>query len=259
MDNTVQYIGLNRCDGAPPGPGIRRPTLVPLFANDLVTHTGVVQTASDRFHRFLAEFLLVITEYFVNERLAWQEDLQALISRPEDGILRRKISSSGEWSLLLRKLDLVKDSFTRMLHADRASAVARFEVSSTLNPQFGPSGEELPLEREIIRAEFPSAFLASTFGLVWDSIQENGMEMVALWTLQRVTVSYIPVQWIRDDRESDETYAVTVALQGRCDQCDVCRDFAMLPYSSCRFCGDAPSWHHGSCCPSHRDFSRAYA
>jgi hypothetical protein len=259
MDNTVQYIGLNRYDGLPPMPAIRRPTIIPLFANNLVTHTGIPQSASDRFHRFLAKFLLVITEYLVNERLTWQEDLQTLISRPEDTILRHKISSSGEWSSLMRKLDLVKDSFTRMPHAERASAVDRFEVSSTLNPQFGPSGEELPLERVIIRAEFPSAFLASIFGLVWDSIQMSGMEMVALWTLQQVTVDYIPVQWIRDDRERDKAYSVTVALQGRLDQCDVCREYAMLPYLSCRFCGDAPSWHHGCCCLSHGDSSRPYA
>ena len=132
-----------RHDGSPP----RR---VPLFANNLVTHTGVAQNASDRFHRFLEKILLVITEYFVNERMTWQEDLQTLIRRPEDTILRNKLSSTGEWSSLMRKIDIVKDSFTRMSHVERNSAVNHFEVSSTLNPQFGPSGEELPLERVII-------------------------------------------------------------------------------------------------------------
>ena len=241
----------NKRDGFPPMPAITRPTIVPLFANNLVTHTGVPQNASDRFHRFLEKFLLVITEYFVNERMTWQEDLQTLISRPEDTILRHKLSSSGEWSSLMRKLDIVKDSFTRMSHVERTSAVDHFEISSTLNPQFGPSGEELPLERVIIRAEFPSPFLTAMFGLVWESIQMSGMEKVALWTLRHVTVDYIPVQWIRDDRERNKAYSVTVALQERLDQCDICREYATLPYHSCRFCGDAPSWHHGSCCPSH--------
>ena len=81
------------------------------------------------------------------------------------------------------------------------------------------------------------------------------MESVALWTLRKVTVRYIPVQWIREDRCGDETYAVTAALHERSDQCDVCRGYAMLPFTSCYFCGDALSWHHGNCCPSHNDWS----
>ena len=250
MDDMAQ-----RREGMPSGSGLQEPTLVPLFASALVVHTDVLQTAADRFHRFLVHLLSVIREYYMNERVVWHDDLQALLSRPEDVVLRQQISATGAWSLLMHKLDLVKSSFTRMLFAERASAVARFEVSSTLNYQFGPNGEELPLEREIIRAEFPSAFLASTFGLVWDSIRENRMESVALWTLRKVTVRYIPVQWIREDQGSNETYAVTAALHGRSDQCDVCRGFVMLPFTSCYFCGDAPSWHHGDCCPSHRNWS----
>ena len=161
--------------------------------------------------------------------------------------------------MLLHELDLIQSAFTRMLFSDQASAVSRFEVGYTLNYQFGPNGENIPVEREIIRAEFPSPFLASAFSMAWVHIRDNDMENVALWTLRRVTVRHIPVQWIREDRCGDETYAVTAALHERSDQCDVCRCYAELPFASCYFCGDTPSWHHGRCCPSHNDWSLMHA
>ena len=31
-------------------------------------------------------------------------------------------------------------------------------------------------------------------------------------------------------------------------ECDVCGDYAEVPFTSCKFCGDQLSFHHGSCC-----------
>ena len=109
--------------------------------------------------------------------------------------------------MLLHELDLIQSAFTRMLFSDQASAVDRFEVGSTLMYQLGANNENVPVEREIIRAHFPSPFLASAFSMAWRHIQDNNMECVALWTLRRITVRHIPVQWIREDRCGDENFA----------------------------------------------------
>ena len=31
--------------------------------------------------------------------------------------------------------------------------------------------------------------------------------------------------------------------------CRICGDYARVPFARCNFCGDAPSFHHGRCCP----------
>ena len=33
-------------------------------------------------------------------------------------------------------------------------------------------------------------------------------------------------------------------------KCDICEQPARVPYRNCNFCGKAPSYHHGRCCPS---------
>ena len=117
---------MRRREDMPSGSGLQEPILVPLFASALVIETDVVQTAADRFHRWLMHLLDVIGDYRVSERQLWHEDLQALLSRPEDIVLQQQVSRTGTWSLLLHKLDLIECAFTRMLFVDQASAVTRF-------------------------------------------------------------------------------------------------------------------------------------
>ena len=32
--------------------------------------------------------------------------------------------------------------------------------------------------------------------------------------------------------------------------CALCGDYARVPFRRCTFCGAAPAWHHGRCCPA---------
>ena len=71
---------------------MHEPILVPLFADAHVTETDVMQTPADRFHRWLMNLLEIIRGYRVSERQIWHEDLQALLSRPEDRVLEQQVS-----------------------------------------------------------------------------------------------------------------------------------------------------------------------
>ena len=54
--------------------------LVPLFADATMTDTDIIQTPSDRFHRWLMKISEVIEEYRISELMVWTEDLQELLS-----------------------------------------------------------------------------------------------------------------------------------------------------------------------------------
>ena len=78
---------------------LHEPILVPLFADAHVTETDVMQTPADRFHRWLMNFSGVIEEYRVSELMVLHEDLQELLSRPEDKVLEQQVTKMGTWSM----------------------------------------------------------------------------------------------------------------------------------------------------------------
>ena len=226
---------------------------VPLFADASMTDTDVIQTPSDRFHRWLLNMSLIIQEHRIGELMVWNEDLTELLAQPTDSALKLHVTKASTWVGLLYELNLLQSAFTRMLLSDQAKAVHRFEIDTLLKYHRNDDHEMVPVEVEMVRAYFPAPFLASAFDIAWRHIKDADIEPVAILELKRVTVHRIPGKWIREDRNGDETFAVTTLLQGRQDQCDVCREFANVPFQSCWYCNVSPCYHHGRCCPSRRD------
>ena len=228
---------------------------VPLFADATMTDTDVTQTASDRFHRWLLNFTLVVQELRADELMVWNESLQELLAKRAEGALRGQVTMASIWIILMHELQMMQSAFTRMLFSDQIIAVDRFEVGTTLRYELDEHQELVPIEVEILKAQFPAPFLASVFGLMWGHVRDAEIEPVAIWELKRVTVDKIPGRWIREDRLSgEENFAVTALLHERRDQCDICHEFARVPFASCWYCSDSPCYHHGRCCPSHGRF-----
>ena len=154
--------------------------------------------------------------------------------------------------MLLHELNMRQSAFTRMLFSDQIIAVDRFEVGTTLKHRLDERQELIPIEVEMMKAHFPAPFLASVFGITWRHIKDADIESVAILELKRVTVHKIPGSWIREDRCREESFAVTALLHERRDQCDICREFANVPFATCWYCSESRCYHHGCCCPSHR-------
>ena len=98
---------------------------VPLFADATMTDTDVIQTPSDRFHRWLLNFTSVVQGYRINELMVWSEDLQELLARPADEALKRQVTKAGTWIMLLHELNMMQSAFTRMLF--RRTRVGRLQ------------------------------------------------------------------------------------------------------------------------------------
>ena len=225
---------------------------VPLFADATMTDTDVIQTPSDRFHRWLLNITSIVQEYRIGELMVWNEDLIELLAQPADNALKLQVTKAGIWVGLLYELNMLQSAFTRMLLSDQVIAVDRFEIDTLLKYRLNDDQELVPIEVEMVRAYFPAPFLASAFDIAWRHIKDADIEPVAIFELKRVTVHRIPGRWIREDRNGEGTFAVTALLLGRRDQCDICRQVANVPFASCWYCNDSPCYHHGRCCPSHR-------
>ena len=167
--------------------------------------------------------------------------------------LEHQVTKASVWIVLMHELQMMQSAFTRMLFGDQITAVRDFEVGTRIRHEFDEHNELVPTDVEYLKAHFPEPFLASVFGLMWGHVKDADLETVAIWELKRVTVDKIPGSWIREDRlPGNEVFAVTALLHERRDACDVCHEFARVPFASCWFCSDAPSYHHGRCCPSRR-------
>ena len=228
---------------------------VPLFADATMTDTDVTQTASDRFHRWLLNFTLVVQELRANELMVWNESLRELLAKPTERNLESQVTKASIWIVQMHELQMMQSAFTRMLFGEQIVAVERFEVGTKLRHELVEHQELVPVEVEILKAHFPAPFFASVFGLMWGHVKDAELETVAIWELKRVTVDKIPGSWIREDRlPGEENFAVTALLHERRDQCDICHEFARVPFASCWFCSDKPCYHHGRCCHSHMRF-----
>ena len=225
---------------------------VPLFADSSMTDTDVIQTPSDRFHRWLLNMSLLIQEYRVGELVVWNTDLTALLARPSNKALKSHATKASAWVGLLYELNMLQSAFTRMLLSDQFTAVELFEVQNVTQFPRNEKKEIVPTVVEGVRASFPAPFLVSAFDVAWNHIKTAEVEPIAIYELKRVTVHRIPGQWIREDRNGDPTFAVTNLLKDRQDQCDICGEYAWLPYQTCWFCQDSPCYHHGRCCPFNR-------
>ena len=187
--------------------------------------------------------------------MVWNESLQELLAKPAEGALRRQVTKASIWMILMHELQMMQSAFTRMLFSDQAIAVERFEVGTSLRYELDEHQELVPIEVEILKAQFPAPFLASVFGLMWGHVKDAEIETVAILELKRVTVDKIPGRWIREDRlPGEENFVVTALLHERRDQCDICHEFAHVPFASCWYCSASPCYHHGRCCPSRRLF-----
>ena len=202
---------------------------------------------------------LIIKRYRIGEEMVWYEDLNDLLAQPTDSALKLHVTRVSTWVGLLYEINLLQSAFTQMLLSDQATAVDLFEIDTVVKYHRNDDQEMVPVEVEMVRACFPAPFLASAFDIAWRRIKDADIEPVAIYELKRVTVHRIPGQWIREDRNGDSTFAVTTLLKGRQDQCDVCREFAHVPFQSCWYCNDSPCYHHGRCCPSRRDWPAASA
>ena len=225
---------------------------LPLFADTSLTDTDMIQSPSDRFHRWLMNISTLIQEYRAGELLGWNADLNTLLKQPSNMVLEGHVRKASEWTELQHELMMLHTAFTKMLLADQLSAVELFEVQNVT--QLTPNEQKVMVPRvvEVLRASFPHPFLASAFDVAWSTIKARHVEPIAIYELKKVTVHRIPGQWIREDRNGDSTFAVTSLLKDRQDQCDTCGGFAWVPYHNCYFCNDAPCYHHGRCCPALR-------
>ena len=246
---------------APEGPptGARtvpadRPSVhrTPLFADSSLVETDMVQTPSDRFHRWLSNFADLITEYRIGECIVWNADFDLLMDDTSDKRLEAHVRKSCEWNELLYEINLLRAAFSRMLLHDQLNAAELFEVQNVTKLEPNELNVMVPTMVEILRASFVSPFLAATFEIIWSHIKAHQIEPIAIYELKKVTVHMIPGQWIREDRNGDSVYAVTSLLQSRQDQCDICGGFAWVPFESCYYCKKSPSYHHGRCCPARR-------
>jgi hypothetical protein len=41
-------------------------------------------------------------------------------------------------------------------------------------------------------------------------------------------------------------------------RCEICDAFSSVPHALCWYCGAAPSWHHGRCCPAKPQSDRVW-
>ena len=221
---------------------------LPLFADESRVDTDVVQTPSDRFHRWLMNFYQLIMEYRIGELIVWDTDLAEIFDHPSEEALRSHMRKAKEWTELLHMLSLLQMAFSRMLLRDQLQAAELFEVQDVTEMVPNEARVMVPTVVEVLRVSFQSPFLASTFEIVWATIRARKIEPVAIYELKKVTVHKIPGQWIREDRNGDRVFAVTHLLQNRRDQCDVCGEPAALPYETCWFCKANPCYHHGRCC-----------
>ena len=122
---------------------------VPLFADSTMTDTDVIQTPSDRFHRWLLNMSLLIQEYRIGELMVWNEDLTALLAQPTDSALKLHVTKASTWVGLLYEFNLLQSAFTRMLLSDQATAVDRFEVDKLLKYHRNDDNELVPVEVEM--------------------------------------------------------------------------------------------------------------
>jgi len=192
----------------------------------------------------------IVRDFRVEEMMAWNASLDALRAQPSDKALKLRVSKASFWVGLLYELELLRAGFTRMLLSDQVNAAEMFEVESIITFPWDNDRNEVGTEVEVIRASFPSPFLAAAWEITWNHIKISNIEPIAILELKRVTVHKIPGQWIREDRNGDSTFAVTRLLTHRFNQCDVCRRSCGIPFPKCWFCGESPSYHHGRCCPS---------
>ena len=226
-----------------------------LFADASMTDTDVTQTAADRFHRWLLNFTLVVQALRASELEVWNESLRELMANPAGRDLERQVTKASIWIVLMHELQMMQSAFTRMMFSKQITAVQDFEVGTRIRHEFDDHHELVPIEVEVLKAHFPGPFLASVFGLMLGHVRDTDLETVAIWELKRVAVDKIPGSWIHEDRlPGEEVFAVSALLHEQRDQCDICHEFARLPFASCWFCSDAPCYHHGRCCPSHRRF-----
>jgi len=114
-----------------------------------MTDTDVIQTPSDRFHRWLLNMSLLIQEYRIGELMVWNEDLTALLAQPTDSALKLHVTKASTWVGLLYEFNLLQSAFTRMLLSDQATAVDRFEVDKLLKYHRNDDNELVPVEVEM--------------------------------------------------------------------------------------------------------------
>ena len=123
---------------------------VPLFADSSMTDTDVIQTPSDRFHRWLLNMSLLIQEYRVGELMVWNADLTALLARPSDKALKRHVTKASAWIGLLYELNMLQSAFTRMLLSDQITAVELFEVQNVTQFPRNEKKEIVPTVIEVV-------------------------------------------------------------------------------------------------------------
>ena len=140
---------------------------LPLFADKSLTDTDVIQTPSDRFHRWLMNFSELIQEYRVGELIMWNTDLAELLEQPSDMALEGHVRKASEWNELLYELNLLQSAFTRMLLHDQLNAAELFEIQNVTQLIPNEKNVMVPTVVEVLRASFPAPFLAAAFDIVW--------------------------------------------------------------------------------------------
>ena len=103
---------------------------IPLFADNSRIETDMIQTPSDRFHRWLSNFADIITDYRIGECIIWNTELDELLDDPSDASLIISVRKSGEWNELLYGLNLLRAAFSNMSLQDQLNAAGLFEIQN---------------------------------------------------------------------------------------------------------------------------------
>ena len=208
------------------------------------------QTPSDRFVKWLKDFTGVLQESEEfggpgSQVLVEEDDTYELTQARK--ALRQEVLAFGH-------------AFTHMLLRDQASAVTRFEVGVSVRYSEDKKVTSEPYklvttEVEIIEAEFSQPFLAEVFRLLWIRIVEAEVDATALRVVKSVTAYYAPNPWSQMRWPTSKIFPLLpnrnwTSWKQLDSRCSICGEVARTPYSSCYYCNDRPSFHHGHCCPN---------
>jgi hypothetical protein len=227
------------------------------------------QPAFDRLHAWLMSMTIIVAELSNDEEdecdKTWFEATKNFEAFRKWSQLPPAERKPHRWSGLLARLGLLMDAFSKVDNIDRLQVVQQFHVEryvpSPVRDDMESSIHECifiqtvnrsrtPLE--IIKFKFSNteAFLHEAFLIVLAEVEEKGLMGQAVTEAKLVTVPEITQEWIprmgiKGRLVSDQS----ASERSQSSICNLCLQYANVPFFKCNFCGDSPSFHHGRCCP----------
>ena len=104
---------------------------------------------------------------------------------------------------------------------------------------------------------YPGAWARCTSRLVWIHSGRllRGLLYVQMQEAAQVTKT-VRQKMVKEHVQNDAMYKKNAIQEIGADRndptkrCEICDAFSSVPHALCWYCGAAPSWHHGRCCPA---------